>query len=81
MSLMKKKLLGMFLVMLTNICYICSNYLVKWAHLGPGELSLVRGIVQTCMFSLVIFWKGRKSRGVKTFYFQPILYFYFSSGS
>jgi len=48
------KLCGALLVLLTNCCYIGNSYLVKWIHLGPGEISLVRGILQIIVFSSII---------------------------
>jgi len=50
----RTKLCGALLVLLTNCCYISNSYLVKWIHLGPGEVSLVRGILQIIVFSSII---------------------------
>ena len=58
---MNKKVVGIFLVLLTNICFIGNNYLVKWAQLGPGEVSLVRGLIQILVFTTIIFIQRRKS--------------------
>ena len=52
--LTRPKLCGALLVLLTNCCYISNSYLVKWIHLGPGEISLVRGILQIIGFSSII---------------------------
>ena len=48
------KILGILLVILTNLIYIGSNYAVKWAGLGAGEVSLVRGGLQVLVFSAIL---------------------------
>lgn len=53
-TLSRPKISGALLVLLTNCCYIGNSYLVKWIHLGPGEISLVRGILQIIVFSSII---------------------------
>jgi len=58
---MNKKIVGIFLVLVTNICYIGNNYLVKWAELGPGEVSLIRGLIQILVFSTIIYVQRRRS--------------------
>ena len=45
---------GASLVLLTNCCYIANNYAVKWAGLGAGEVSLVRGALQVLVFSAAL---------------------------
>ena len=55
-----KKVLGLVLVLLVNIIYIGSNYMVKWAELGAGEVTLVRGALQILVFSTII---GIQRRG------------------
>ena len=45
---------GASLVLLTNCCYIANNYAVKWAGLGAGEVSLVRGGLQVLVFSVAL---------------------------
>ena len=49
-----KKVLGLVLVLLVNIIYIGSNYMVKWAELRAGEVTLVRGALQILVFSTII---------------------------
>ena len=49
-----KKILGILLVILVNLAYIGSNYAVKWAGLGAGEVSLVRGALQILVFSAAL---------------------------
>ena len=49
-----KKVLGLVLVLLVNIIYIGSNYMVKWAELGAGEVTLVRGALQILVFSVIL---------------------------
>jgi len=58
---MNKKIVGIFLVLVTNICYIGNNYLVKWAELGPGEVSLIRGLIQILVFSTIIYVQRKRS--------------------
>ena len=49
-----KKTLGILLVLFTNLAYIGSNYAVRWAGLGAGEVSLVRGSLQVLVFSILL---------------------------
>ena len=49
-----KKILGILLVLFTNLIYIGSNYAVRWAGLGAGEVSLVRGGLQVLVFSILL---------------------------
>lgn len=54
------KILGIFLLFLTNICYISNNYVVKLSHVSAGEVALVRGPIQCVIFGILIFAKNRK---------------------
>ena len=56
-----KKILGILLVILTNLAYIGSNYAVKWAGLGAGEVSLVRGGLQVLVFSSLLIINREKA--------------------
>ena len=57
------KTLGVVLVILVNIIYVAQNYLVKTVELGAGEVSLVRGLLQMTVFSLVMLaTKNQKTR-------------------
>ena len=56
-----KKILGILLVVLTNLAYIGSNYAVKWAGLGAGEVSLVRGGLQVLVFSSLLIINREKA--------------------
>ena len=49
-----KKILGILLVLFTNLVYIGSNYAVRWAELGASEVSLVRGSLQVLVFSFLL---------------------------
>ena len=49
------KTLGLVFVILVNIIYVAQNYLVKTVELGAGEVSLVRGLLQILVFSVVMF--------------------------
>ena len=49
-----KKILGILLVLFTNLVYIGSNYAVRWAELGASEVSLVRGSLQVLVFSILL---------------------------
>ena len=59
-----KKILGILLVILTNLIYIGSNYAVKWAKLGAGEVSLVRGALQVLVFSAILVRNRREKTAV-----------------
>ena len=52
--LSRMNIFGASLVLLTNCCYIGNNYAVKWAGLGAGEVSLVRGAMQVLVFSAAL---------------------------
>ena len=57
------KTLGIVLVILVNIIYVAQNYLVKTVELGAGEVSLVRGLLQILVFSVVMLaTKNQKTR-------------------
>ena len=56
-----KKILGILLVVLTNLAYIGCNYAVKWAGLGAGEVSLVRGGLQVLVFSSLLIINREKA--------------------
>ena len=42
------------MVLFTNLAYIGSNYAVRWAGLGAGEVSLVRGGLQVLVFGGIL---------------------------
>ena len=50
------------MVLLSNLSYICNNYIVKLASLSASEVSLVRGTLQVLVFSALIVYKRRQSR-------------------
>ena len=57
------KTLGVVFVILVNIIYVAQNYLVKTVELGAGEVSLVRGLLQMTVFSVVMLVnKNQKTR-------------------
>ena len=41
-------------MLFTNLAYIGSNYAVRWAGLGAGEVSLVRGGLQVLVFGGIL---------------------------
>ena len=53
-ALSRMNILGGLLVIVTNCCYIANSYAVKWAGLGAGEVSLVRGALQVLVFSAAL---------------------------
>ena len=48
-------------MILVNLAYIGSNYAVKWAGLGAGEVSLVRGGLQMLVFSCILIINREKA--------------------
>lgn len=50
----RMKTLGVVLVILVNIIYVTQNYVVKTVRLGAGEVSLVRGLLQIMVFSIIL---------------------------
>ena len=52
---------GILLVLLSNLSYICNNYIVKLASLSASEVSLVRGTLQVLVFSGIIVYRSRQS--------------------
>ena len=62
-SNIRMKTLGVVFVILVNIIYVAQNYLVKTVELGAGEVSLVRGLLQMLVFSLImLFTKKQDAR-------------------
>ena len=51
---LRMKALGVVFVILVNIIYVAQNYVVKTVRLGAGEVSLVRGLLQIMVFSLIL---------------------------
>ena len=49
------------MVLLSNLSFICNNYIVKLASLSASEVSLVRGTLQVLVFSAIILYKSRQS--------------------
>ena len=41
-----KRLLGILLLLLSNIIYIANNYIVKIVELSASEVAIVRGSIQ-----------------------------------
>jgi len=63
----KKILYGAALVLVTNICMISTNYLVRWRNFSFPEVGLARGIIQFVVFGPVILhtcWKTRNDKAV-----------------
>ena len=53
-------MLGIFLLLVTNLLFISNNYIVKILQLGAGEVALVRGLIQFVVFGTLIIIKNRK---------------------
>ena len=51
---LRMKTLGVVFVILVNIIYVAQNYVVKTVRLGAGEVSLVRGLLQILVFSVIL---------------------------
>ena len=62
------KSLGVVLVILVNIIYVTQNYVVKTVRLGAGEVSLVRGLLQMMVFSIVLLLTRHKEGPRKHFH-------------
>ena len=56
------KTLGVVFVLLVNIIYVSQNYVVKTVRLGAGEVSLVRGLLQILVFSIIMLLTRYKQR-------------------
>ena len=56
------KTLGVLLVILVNIIYVSQNYVVKTVGLGAGEVSLVRGLLQILVFSIILLLTRSKEK-------------------
>ena len=56
------KTLGVVFVLLVNIIYVSQNYVVKTVRLGAGEGSLVRGLLQILVFSIIMLLTRYKQR-------------------
>ena len=55
------KTLGVVFVILVNIIYVAQNYLVKTVELGAGEVSLLRGLLQMLVFSVMLTTKNKET--------------------
>ena len=54
-------------VLVTNVCMISTNYLVRWRNFSFPEVGLARGIIQFVVFGPVILhtcWKTRNDKAV-----------------
>ena len=58
----RMKSLGVVFVLLVNIIYVSQNYVVKTVRLGAGEVSLVRGLLQILVFSIIMMLTRYKQR-------------------
>ena len=58
----RMKTLGVVFVLLVNIIYVSQNYVVKTVRLGAGEVSLVRGLLQILVFSIIMLLTRYKQR-------------------
>ena len=58
----RMKTLGVVFVLLVNIIYVSQNYVVKTVRLGAGEVSLVRGLLQILVFSIIMMLTRYKQR-------------------
>ena len=56
----RNKFLGIICVLLTNIVYISSNYIVKWGRLEAGEVTIIRGPLQVLVFSCLALLESRR---------------------
>ena len=61
----RMKTLGVVFVILVNIIYVAQNYLVKTVELGAGEVSLVRGLLQMLVFSVIMLTTKNKETGME----------------
>ena len=57
---LRHKFLGIVCVLLTNIVYISSNYIVKWGQLEAGEVTIIRGPLQILVFSCLALIEARR---------------------
>ena len=64
----RMKTLGVVLVILVNIIYVTQNYVVKTVRLGAGEVSLVRGLLQILVFSIILLLTRHKEGPRKHFH-------------
>ena len=59
-------LIGIFLVLVSNVSYIANNYIVKIYSLSASEVSLVRGCQQVLVFSVILVYKNCRSQNEVT---------------
>ena len=64
---LRNKFLGIVSVLLTNIVYISSNYIVKWGQLEAGEVTIVRGPLQILVFSCLALIEARRGQEARQF--------------
>ena len=59
-------MIGIFLVLVSNVSYIANNYIVKIYSLSASEVSLVRGCQQVLVFSVILVYKNCRSQNEVT---------------
>ena len=64
---LRMKTLGVVFVILVNIIYVAQNYVVKTVRLGAGEVSLVRGLLQILVFSVILLLTRHKEAGKQVY--------------
>ena len=62
---LRHKCLGIVCVLLTNIVYISSNYIVKWGQLEAGEVTIIRGPLQILVFSCLALIEARRDNDTR----------------
>ena len=68
---LRNKCLGIVCVLLTNIVYISSNYIVKWGQLEAGEVTIIRGPLQILVFSCLALIGARRGKEARQFQILP----------
>ena len=62
---LRHKFLAIVCVLLTNIVYISSNYIVKWGQLEAGEVTIIRGPLQILVFSCLALIEARRDNDTR----------------
>merc|ERR1719167_124367 len=72
----KDYLIGVLLILISNIIYIGNGYLVKWQKLQAPEVALLRGVIQVMIFGTVLFCRSWKESQENKGKFTPSAVFY-----
>ena len=54
--------IGTALILISNLIYVGNGYIVKWTELKAPEIAIVRGLVQTILFGILVLKSKKESQ-------------------